>query len=116
MKTTILTKTFNVPTIDQVNFSVIVHPEEIPVRGNAIASGDDRADKRAEDSIIRQLENGNNWAWCTVEVKATWKSFSASDYLGCCSYKSQKDFEKGGYFQDMKEQAFGQIFSQIVAL
>jgi hypothetical protein len=111
-----LTKTITIPTIDQIEFELIVHPEDVQVRGNVMASGDDKVDKRAEDSVLRQLENGNQWAWCRVEVKAKYKAFEASDFLGCCSYKNQKQFEKDGYYQDMKERAFGEIVNTIIDL
>lgn len=92
--------------ISDVQFEIICHPEHVQVKGNAVASGDDDFDKKVENKIIRQLENGNTWAWCTVEVKATYKSLEASDFLGCCSYKHEKDFMSGGYYEQMKETAF----------
>ena len=104
------------PKIEQVEFETICHSEETQVRGNAMASGDEKADKRAEDRILRQLENGNQWAWCTIEVKASYKGLTASDFLGCCSYKSQKDFEKDVYYVDMKKQAFDSLIEQIKTL
>lgn len=100
-------------TIDMVEFEIILHNEDQPVRGNAIASGDDKYDTKVENRIIKQLESGNLWAWCVVEVKATFEDLEASDYLGGCSYRNQRDFEKGGYYEDMKDRAFEALSAKV---
>lgn len=108
--------TFELPTIDQVEFTIECHEEHIPVRGNALASGDDKQDKRVEDSIIRSLNNGNPWSWCTVEVTASYNGLQGTDTLGCCSYKSEKDFIKNsGYYEDMKQQAYDELIEKLRA-
>jgi hypothetical protein len=100
--------------INDVSFQIYAINEDVPVKGNAIASGDDAFDRKVENRIIRELENGNVWAWCTVEVKAIYKELSASDYLGCCSYKHEKDFmKKGGYYHGMKERAFDELKKKV---
>ena len=66
--------------------------DDCPVRGNALASGDDAYDKKVEDEILERLDNGDVWAWAVVEVRAGYGDLSASDYLGACSYESEKDF------------------------
>lgn len=110
------TITVKLPTIDEVEFSLIAHPEEIPVRGNAAASGDDDCDKEIEDGIIQQIENGNVWAWACVEVKATWKGLEESEYLGCCSYKDEDEFKADGYYQDMRERVYDLLITEIKSL
>lgn len=100
---------------DQVTYSIIVHSEEIPIRGNASAI-DEKTDLEVEQSIIEQLESGNEWAWCSVEVVAEFNELKASDYLGACSYKSEDDFKSGGYYEDMKERAFEQLVDDIQKL
>lgn len=91
--------------MDEVEFSLLVHPEHTPIEGNALASGDEETDQEAEREIARQLAAGNEWAWCMVEVKAEWRGFTASDYLGCCSYKNEAEFKAVGYYEDMRNQA-----------
>jgi len=93
-----------------ITYTIECLPEDIEVRGNAAVSGDDAFDKEVEDSILADLERGNDWAWCFVCVTASLTvdnfTFTGTDNLGCCSYKSEKDFCKpGGYFDSMKEQA-----------
>jgi hypothetical protein len=75
-------------------YTIVCEPEDIPVRGNALVSGDDAEDKAQEDSIIADLRKGNQWAWCFVHVYAEFRGFKGDAGLGCCSYADQADFER----------------------
>ena len=35
--------------------------DDIPVRGNAMASGDDATDRECEDDILTRLDSGDVW-------------------------------------------------------
>lgn len=102
-----------------ITYTVECLPEEIGVRGNAMASGDDAQDKEVEDQIIADLEGGNEWAWCSVKVTASLtidgETFAGSDYLGCCSYASEVDFKNGGYFEDMQNAASEDLLTRLRA-
>jgi hypothetical protein len=88
--------------------------DDIPVRGNALASGDDAEDKRCEDAILARLDRGDEWAWACVEVRASFEGWKASDFLGACSYDSESDFRQpGGYFEDMRETALRELAAQL---
>lgn len=110
-----MTLKFKPLTKDDVTFEVHCEPEFIEIRGNAIASGDPAVDKEVEDEVIRRLDSGDEWAWCSVMVRATWespsgKTFSGEDYLGCCSYESKKAFiEAGDYYPDMCAMALDKL-------
>jgi hypothetical protein len=97
---------------NEVEFSIECLDEHIPVRGNAIVSGDDDYDKQVEDKILSDLQ-WNPWAWCCVRVIASWEDFKGDDYLGACSYKSEDDFKAGGYYEDMKAQALEDLNEEI---
>lgn len=73
----------------EVTFTRTLEEEDIPVRGNCSASGDDAADKEAEEDILAQLRRGNGAAWCCAKVVARWGAFSGTAYLGCCSYETE---------------------------
>ena len=90
---------------DKVTYTVECLPEDMPVEGNAMSSGDDQYDKEVEESISNDLDSGNPWAWCVVKVTAEWNGLKGVDYLGGCSYKSEYDFRQDGYYEDMKDQA-----------
>ncbi len=92
-------------TIKDVEYIVDCLPEDARIEGNVLASGDELEDLKAEEQVRKQLADGNTWAWCTIRVTACLGGFTGTDYLGCCSYKSQADFEACGYFQDMKSRA-----------
>jgi hypothetical protein len=104
-------------TVRDLTINVIASEEDIPVRGNAIASGDEAFDREVENKLIKRLEDGDIWAWCSVEVECSYKGLTASEYLGGCSYKSEKDFIKNsGYYTDMVQTCLEDIQSQLEAL
>lgn len=81
---------------DGWDYEVEVEPEHVDYRGNAMASGDDDADREAEEWIERQLNRGNLAAWCCVIVTATetnprpgFQARSGVAVLGCCSYENE---------------------------
>lgn len=88
-------------TREDVTISVRIEVEELAVRGNAMASGDSAFDKEVEDEIYARLDRGDEWAWCTVWVRATYGTLGAETCLGGCSYENEADFRAGGYFDDM---------------
>lgn len=100
---------------DEVFFKIEAEDEDIPVRGNAMCSGDDDADRECEDEIIARLDRGDVWAWCCVKVTATWNGWKGVAYLGACSYEDQTDFEAGGYWDDMKHEALNDLNRSIAS-
>lgn len=102
--------------IEDVDFSIECLPEEISIRGNCMASGDDAADEACAVEIERQLEDGNPWAWCTVRVIASCGELEVSEYLGACSYASEEDFRASDYFESMRDEAFEQLQKQVAAI
>jgi hypothetical protein len=89
----------------EVTFTLECEPEDLPVRGNAMASGNPDVDRETEQWIFAQLASGNDWAWCCVKVTAEWNGFEGVDYLGTCSYRSEEEFRSDAYFADMKTRA-----------
>jgi len=98
---------------DGVRFDVECLPEDASIEGNVQASGDDEADREAEDAVRDDLNNGNPWAWCCVRVTAHYKGFRGTDYLGCCSYRSEEDFLNDAYYQDMCNVAFQELLHNL---
>lgn len=99
---------------------LIVHPSDVPVRGNALSSGNVLHDRRYEDAILRMLEEGNEFAWFDAEVYASiyltdgTELRGESDYLGACSYASEADFRApGGYFDDMRATALDNLWDLV---
>ena len=82
------------------NVKITVRQSDIPIKGNAISSGDDEYDRNVEDQIISDLEC-NVWAWCDItvslELEVDSNTLQGGDSLGACSYKNEKDFMESLY-------------------
>jgi hypothetical protein len=91
---------------ESICYSVIAEYETMPVRGNALASGDDAFDLLVEDEIIERLERHDVWAWACVKVVASWDGFTGeSGWLGACTYENEESFRGDAYFTDLKAEA-----------
>lgn len=84
----------------KVTYRTELLDEDLAVRGNALDSGDPAVDKAAEDEILRRLDRGETWAWCTVKVTAhlcvgmgddVAHVFEGAAYLGACSYATEAE-------------------------
>jgi hypothetical protein len=96
---------------------IVVHEETIPLRGNALASGDDDLDRDVEEEILSRLAYGEQWAWCWVEVIAEFRGLEGRDTLGGCSYKDEADFkENSGYYEDMVARATDELADLVEGL
>lgn len=100
--------------LERARYSIECLPEHLPLKGNVCAIGDDTLDAELENNVRQALESGNDWAWCTVKVTASYQKYKGSDYLGGCSYDSQRDFETSGYFEDMKDEALNDLVAVIL--
>lgn len=68
-------------------------------------------------AIEQQIATGNSYAWCTIEVQCTFKQLVATEYLGCCNYKSEQDFiDNSGYYQDMVNACLADLNNQIAEI
>ncbi len=104
---------FKLPKINQVEFTIECLPEDAQVKGNCSAI-DDETDRETEQYIYNELNNGNEWAWCTVKVGCSYKGQEGTAYLGQCSYKDRKDFkDNSGYYEDMKQESFDDLINSL---
>ncbi len=100
-------------TAEEVEFTLEVEDEHIPVEGH-FATDEPELDRKQEQEILSRLRRGDTWAWCCVKVTAKWKNFTGVDYLGCCSYEDEEDFkQEGGYWEDMKSEALDALNKKI---
>jgi hypothetical protein len=103
-----------------VSYDLEVQYEDTPIRGNVMCSGDDDYDRECEDKVIADLIDGNVWAWCCVKCTARYDgidSVTGVDYLGGCSYASEEDFTApGGYWDDMKDVARDDLYTQLESI
>lgn len=94
-------------TAAEVKIEVKVEPEcDIGLEGNVMCSGDDAADKAAEQSLRERLDRGDDLAWCCVIVEATWQGYKGFDSLGGCTLNdSGPDLESLVTEHGMRESA-----------
>ena len=101
--------------LTKIIYEIEAEQDDIPVRGNAMVSGDERLDKEVEDSIIARLNHGDYWAWAVVKVTAKIRNCDLEGvaYLGCCTYEDEADFEKCEYYEDMCFDARRDLVNQL---
>ena len=100
----------------QPKIELIATIDDEPINGNAIDSGDKNYDLKVENELIDRLNSGDVWAWASVEVKASFGGLSGSAYLGCCSYKDEKEFLKDPYYKDMVKEATEELKIELESL
>lgn len=94
----------------EVEFEVTAEPDDVPVRGNALASGDDELDRECEDEILERLDRGDAWAWARVTVTAAWNGFRGHAHLGGCSYRDETEFcQPDGYYPQLCQEALDDL-------
>lgn len=91
-----------------LEIELFCEPEDTSPRGY-FASGDDAMDREDEQAILSRLERGDDWAWFCAHVRVTYNGESADDYLGGCSYASEKDFRADQYFTDMVDTCLAEL-------
>lgn len=104
-------------TKEDCDITILIELDDIPVRGNAMASGDDSYDKEIEDEIISRVNDGDVWAWAFVIVRASWHNYSGQDSLGGCSYKNEEDFvNSDGYYEQMVTTAINDLNNNLAKM
>lgn len=65
-------------------------------------------------NAIKELRKKSIWGWCSVKVTVSYGPFSATEYLGGCSYKNKKDFmQEGGYYSDMVNTCLAELNTEL---
>lgn len=70
-------------------------------------------DEESEEAILKWLDDeefkGNQYAWFSAKVTVSWNSFSRTEYLGCCSYESEKDFLESDCYHGLVEECLDRL-------
>jgi hypothetical protein len=120
----VITETVHTETSNHLTYTLSIEPDDLDVRGNALASGDDAEDRRAEEQILARLDNGDTWAWASVTVTAALDvadgaetlTFKGCDHLGACSYGDTADFiTENPYWSDLKAGALDDLVRNLSA-
>lgn len=101
----------------EIKFWVDHEEDDAPVRGNAMVSGDEVADRTLENAILMRLRYGDLWAWARVTVCASieidGQIFVGKDHLSGCSYRDEVEFKADGYFEQMKREAVADLCTEL---
>lgn len=99
-------------TEGEVVYLLWIEKDYTPVRGNAMASGDDKLDREVEDEILARLGRGDTWAWASVDVEARHNDGRIGrDSLCGCNYRDTADFIENGCWEDLKAGALQRLGS-----
>ncbi len=83
-----------------VEYHHVLDFDDVPVRGNTMASGDDAFDREVEEEILQRMDRGDVAAWALAQVHATLEFDVNGEELfqgigetavGPCSYGSTKE-------------------------
>ncbi len=96
-----------------VEIELFCESENMPIEGNASAIGPEE-DAETNAWIRAQLDSGNEWAWCVVHVRVTYRDIVSDQYLGGCSYRSEKEF-RDCEMPTMVSEAIGEINAALAA-
>ncbi len=102
--------------LSAATYEVEVTQSDIPVEGNAMASGDSEFDSKVEEDIKKELDNGNTYAWCDILVKAKLNGLEGSDSLGAVSVKNEEELENLIAEHDMRNNALAELEQQVKEL
>lgn len=104
---------FTLPTMEQVLFSVIPEEEEeSPEVSISRYENDSIRIKEFIDAVNNNLAH-SPFGWCFIRVVATWKGVEGGDGLGACSYKSLEEFVGGGYYEQMRDDAYNDLLTEL---
>ena len=99
-------------TKDMVSFKIETETEYTPIE-KALSFETTGADHSRYIKKVQKDDGFNPWLWCCVKVTAQFKNLTGVAYLGQCAYKNEKDFIKGGYYEQMQNEAFWQLNEQV---
>jgi len=101
----------SLPKFEDATFTIECHWEDTSIEDHFSEIG-----KECLDKLIARLENGDIWAFCTVEVIAEFEGCKGSDFLGGCSYLDENDFKTGGYWEDMQKESFRELVMEVYVM
>jgi len=91
---------------DEVEFNVAVEPEYIYVEDGLVQdSGDEVADRAAEQEIINRINNGDDLAWVIITATAKWKEFEGYSHIGCCTFDHVSEIDSFVKDYELHEEA-----------
>jgi len=75
-------------------------------------------EEEVNQAIANKYDNGNMAAWFCAKVAVQYREVEGTDYLGCCSYNSFKEFTTTDkdYYMDMINQCIDEINREVQSI
>jgi len=75
-------------------------------------------EEEENQAIADKYNSGNMAAWFCAKVTVKYRDIEETDYLGCCSYNSFKEFTAtdNGYYMDMINQCIDEINREVQSI
>ena len=100
-------------TKDMVNFTITPQDEYMSIQHALSEKETGTAEHQAYIDKVLLDGGANPWLWCCVKVTAKFEGLKGTTYLGGCAYESEDDFKKGGYYEQMQDEVFEELKSQV---
>ena len=97
---------------EMVNFSIEAEPEFERIE-KVLSFEQTGVDHSKYINKVKRSNGRNVWLWCQVTVKAEFHGLVGKAYLGACAYHNESDFKKGGYYEQMQDEAFQELKKQV---
>jgi hypothetical protein len=106
-------------THSDVTFEVCLESDPFVTESDireAFSSGDPELDRKDADAIIERLKSGDETAWCTILVKASWRGIEADDSVSGVTLGGPDDSAEA-YAEEfgMKDIALGRLNRLVAA-
>jgi hypothetical protein len=94
-----------------ISLSIEIIPEEELSSPEDHVSFEDNPD--FAKTVHKYIKEYGIWGWCFVIVRASFGIFQGKSCLGSCCYKDEEDFKKGGYYEQLRDEAIADLEKQI---
>lgn len=99
-------------TIDLCKVTIETEHEYTPIT-QALSFEETGTDHSEYINKVLKDKTNNPWLWCVVKVSVDFNQLHGYAYLGQCAYENEEDFIKGGYFEQMRDEAFESVKRQL---
>ena len=91
--------------LDECEITITPHDEDHYPQDEGYAPG-------VVEDIQEMIDKHGLWGWCWVDVQVRYGPLVGNATLGGCSYKDEDDFKRGGYYEQMVEEALDEVQQQ----
>lgn len=94
---------------------LLIEPDDCRVRGNVMVSGNDTADRAAENAVLERLNNGDISAWCGVVANVTISAWTGTASIWANTLDDTYTAEMVAADHGLVEEAFNDLLRTLNA-